>query len=154
MIKILSLFLITAAFLFSHGNALACTIFNRDKGDSVLVGNNEDGNYSTDVEIWFIERSRKGYGRICFGWKQLFFFRQAQGGMNDQGLFFDWALCPKSESPEFSFKKKIATFNLPDSLLAECATVDEAIVWLKQYKVIDPVLAPMIRVPHGLQRLL
>jgi penicillin V acylase-like amidase (Ntn superfamily) len=56
--------------------------------------------------------------------------------MNDQGLFFDWALCPKSESPEFSFKKKIATFNLPDSLLAECATVDEAIVWLKQYNIL------------------
>ena len=72
MIKILSLFLITAAFLFSHGNALACTIFNRDKGDSVLVGNNEDGNYSTDVEIWFIARSRKGYGRIFLGGNSYF----------------------------------------------------------------------------------
>jgi penicillin V acylase-like amidase (Ntn superfamily) len=57
--------------------------------------------------------------------------------MNDQGLFFDWALCPKSDPPEFSFRKKISTFSLPDKLLAECATVDEAITWLKQYNILS-----------------
>lgn len=56
--------------------------------------------------------------------------------MNDQGLFFDWALCPKSVAPEFSFRKKISTFSLLDKLLAECATVDEAIAWLKQYNIL------------------
>jgi len=56
--------------------------------------------------------------------------------MNDQGLFFDWALCPKSDPPPFSFKKKLASFSLPDNLLAECATVDEAIAWLKQYNIL------------------
>jgi len=133
MIKILPLFFIITTFLFSHGNALACTVFNCNRGNKVLVGNNEDWKYSTDVEIWFVSSTAKRYGRVCFGWNQLFFFRQAQGGMNDQGLFFDWAMCPKSDPPKFSFKKKIAWFSLPDNLLAECATVDEAIAWLKQY---------------------
>jgi len=136
MRKILFLVLIITTFLLSYGNTSACTVFNCNRGNKVLVGNNEDGNYSTDVEIWFVKRSANGYGRICFGWKQLLFFRQAQGGMNDQGLFFDWALCPKSDPPPFSFKKKLASFSLPDNLLAECATVDEAIAWLKQYNIL------------------
>jgi len=101
-----------------------------------LVGNNEDWHYSTDAEIWFVPPTNKRYGRVCFGWNQLFFFRQAQGGMNDQGLFFDWALCPKSNPPEFTFIKKIATLSLPENLLAECATVNEAIAWLKQYNIL------------------
>ena len=136
MIKILYLFLIITTFLFSHSNTLACTVFNCNRSNKVLVGNNEDWNYSTDVAIWFVSPTSKSYGRVCFGWNQLFFFRQAQGGMNDLGLFFDWDLCPKSEPPEFSFKKKIAVFSLPDNLLAECATVDEAIAWLKQYNIL------------------
>ena len=56
--------------------------------------------------------------------------------MNDQGLFFDWALCPKSDPPGFSFKKKIATFSMPENILAECATVGEAVEWLKQYNIL------------------
>lgn len=136
MMKILSLFLMAATFLFFHGDVSACTIFNVSRGSQVLVGNNEDGPYSTDVKIWFVPAAGKNYGRVCFGWNQLLIFRQAQGGMNDQGLFFDWALCPEADPPKFSFRKKIAAFSLPDNLLAECATVDEAITWLKQYNIL------------------
>ena len=136
MMKILSLFLIPATFLFFHGHVFACTVFNCNRGNEVLVGNNEDWMYATDVKVWVVSSTGKSYGRVCFGWNQLFFFRQAQGGMNDQGLFFDWALCPKADPPKFSFRKKISTFSLPDKLLAECATVDEAIAWLKQYNIL------------------
>lgn len=131
-----SLFLLMTALLFSFDDASACTIFNCNRNDKVLVGNNEDWKYSADVEMWFVSPTGKSYGRVLFGWKQLFFFRQAQGGMNDRGLIFDWALCPKSDPPKFSFDKKIATFSLPENLLAECATVDEAITWLKQYNIL------------------
>jgi len=133
MSKKLSLFLLLFAFLFCFHEAFACSIFNAHKGDMVLVGNNEDWLYSTDVKVWFVPPTPKSYGRVCLGWKQLLFFKQAQGGMNDQGLFLDWALCPKSKIPRFSFKKKIATFSLPDKLLAECSTVEEGIKWLKHY---------------------
>jgi choloylglycine hydrolase len=136
MIRILSLSLLLIAFLFSYSNVLACTVFNCNRGNLVLVGNNEDWKYSTDVKVWFVPPTGKSFGRVCFGWNQFLFFPQAQGGMNDQGLFFDWALCPKSNPPKFSFKKKIATFSLPDNLLAKCSTVDEAIRWLKQYNIL------------------
>lgn len=121
------------AFLFCYSNASACTIFNVNEGGKVIVGNNEDWLYSTNVKVWFVPPTKKSYGRVCFGWNQFLFFPQAQGGMNDQGLFFDWTLCPKSKPSKFSFKRKIATFSLPDKLLAECSTVDEAIKWLKKY---------------------
>lgn len=136
MTRRLSLFLLLIGIILSNADASACTVFNCNRGDKVLVGNNEDWKYATDVEMWFVSPSRNNYGRVLFGWKQLFFFRQAQGGMNDQGLFFDWALCPKSNPPKFSFKKKIATFGMPERLLAECATVEEAIMWLKRYNLI------------------
>lgn len=137
MIKTLSIFFIITTFFSSHSNALACTVFNCNRGNRVLVGNNEDWKYSTDVKIWFVSSTGKRYGRVCFGWNQLFFFRQAQGGMNDQGLFFDWALCPESDPPKFSLKKQIATFSLSENLSGECATVDEAIAWLKQYNILS-----------------
>ena len=136
MTKNLFSFLLIATFLFSYDIASACTVFNSSRAGKVLVGNNEDGKYSTDVKIWFVPAEGKSHGRVLFGWNQLFFFRQAQGGMNDQGLFFDWALCPKSDPPGFSFKKKTATFSLPEHILAECSTVDEAIEWLKQYNIL------------------
>jgi choloylglycine hydrolase len=136
MIRFLLSFLLVITFLFSYSNASACTIFNCNRGNKVLVGNNEDWKYSTDVKIWFVSPIGKRFRRVCFGWNQLFFFRQAQGGMNDQGLFFDWALCPESDPPKFTFRKKIATFSMPENLLAECAAVDEAIAWLKQYNIL------------------
>lgn len=133
MIRIL---ILIVALLLSCDYVSACTIFNCNQGNKVLVGNNEDWKYSTDVELLFVSPTQKRYGRMLFGWKQFIFFRQAQGGMNDQGLFLDWALCPKSDPPKYDFKKKIAGFSLPDNLLAECATVDEAITWLKQYNIL------------------
>lgn len=136
MIKILSLSFLLIAQFFSYSHVSACTVFNCNRGNIVLAGNNEDWNYSTDVKIWFVPPIGKNYGRVCFGWNQFIFFPQAQGGMNDQGLFVDWALCPESNTPKFSFKKKIATFSLTDNLLAKCSTVDEAIGWLKQYNIL------------------
>jgi choloylglycine hydrolase len=137
MTRIFSLlFILISISILAADNTTACTVFNYNQGNIVLVGNNEDGGYSTDVEIWFAPPSGKKYGRVCFGWKQLFFFKQAQGGMNDQGLFFDWALCPKSDPPKFSIHKKTASFSMPENLLAECATVEEAIEWLKHYNIL------------------
>ncbi len=135
MIKFISIFMLTA-LLFAYGDAAACTVFNCARGNQVLVGNNEDWQYATDAEMWFVSPTGKNYGRLFFGWKQLLIFPQAQGGMNDQGLFLDWALCPKSVSPEFSFQKKIATFSFSDKLLAQCATVEEAVEWVKRYNIL------------------
>jgi len=37
------------------------------------------------TNVWFIPGENGDYGRVYFGFEDL----QAQGGMNDRGLFFD-----------------------------------------------------------------
>ncbi len=110
--------IILILFTLSRINYIfACTIFNIKQNDKIIVGNNEDWKYSCNVKVWYRPGTNNSYGRICFGWNQLYFFRVAQGGMNEKGLFFDWASCTKSKKPKFSFKKKLITVGFPEKIL-------------------------------------
>jgi len=62
-----------AAFLFSE-DLRACTIFYAARGDTVLVGNNEDADSAFPSRMWFVPAGQFGYGRVCFGW-----YSHAQG---------------------------------------------------------------------------
>ena len=63
----------------------ACTGFMMTDGKVVLVGNNED--YKVPyTRVWFVPAEKEQYGRIYFGYDNW----SPQGGMNDQGLFFDY----------------------------------------------------------------
>lgn len=140
-------------------SAPACTIFSYSQGGSVLVGNNEDVPFLPQATMWFVPASTNGYGRVCFGWGGF-----AQGGMNDHSLFIDWAVTPDSEtrawkrtlawirlgiewvttsknSPPVKFAKNDSqklrlplNGNASELLLANCATVDEAIAFAKRFK--------------------
>jgi choloylglycine hydrolase len=115
-------FLIAPFFVAPH--LYACTIFCAANGDTVLVGNNEDGSASFPSKMWFVPAGKFGYGRVCFGW-----YSQAQGGMNDRGLFFDWAALPGQEIP---LPQKLSGKLPPDGcvcerVLATCATVDDVV---------------------------
>ena len=109
--------------------------------------------------MWFVPAGTNAYGRVCFGWSGF-----AQGGMNDQGLFIDWAVTPESETR--AWKRTLAwirlgiewvatsknsspvdfakndplklrlplTGNASELLLANCATVDAAIAFAKRFK--------------------
>jgi hypothetical protein len=156
---------ICAVVLFLHliafvlPGARACTIFSYSRGGSVLVGNNEDVPFLPQAAMWFVPANTNGYGRVCFGWNGF-----AQGGMNDQGLFIDWAVTPESEtrawkrtlawirlgiewvatpknSPPVKFAQNDShklrlplNGNASELLLANCATVDEAIAFAKRFK--------------------
>jgi hypothetical protein len=114
-------FLIAPFFLTLHLHA--CTIFCA-AGDTVLVANNEDGSVLYPSKMWFVPAGKFGHGRVCFGW-----FSQAQGGMNDRGLFFDWAALPGQDIP---LPKKLSGKLPPDGcvserVLATCATVDDVV---------------------------
>ena len=61
----------------------ACTGFCISKGDTVLVGNNEDYNDS-DTKVWYVPAEKGKYGRVYFGLENA-----PQGGMNEKGLVFD-----------------------------------------------------------------
>ncbi len=123
-------------WIFYLSTGTPSTVFNISEDNLVFVGNNEELDYSTDVEVWFTPATKKSHGRICFGWKQFMCFRIAEGGMNDQGLFFDWASCPKSKPPIFPGKEMLLRHCINDRILAECSTVDEAIRWLQKYTLI------------------
>jgi len=108
--------------------AAACTGFCATSKGKVLVGNNEDwGNPRS--RIWFVPAEKGAHGRMLAGFDNGF----PQGGMNDQGLFFDGFATPRLEvapTPD----KQIYFGNIAEKALAECATVDEVIRLLDKYR--------------------
>jgi tetratricopeptide (TPR) repeat protein len=127
--KHLAYFLIIILFFFSANPTEGCTIVMVAQGKIVLAGNNEDWK-NPMTKIWFIPASKGQHGRVCVGFDDMF----AQGGMNDQGLFIDAnALGPTGWKPIEG--KPTFEGDLMDSILAECATVEEAIVFCNKYNI-------------------
>ncbi len=128
MKKVVVLFIVTLLFLIP-GNfyLMSCTIFCISKSGITLVGNNEDG---TDpiTYVWFLPAEKGKYGRVYFGLSD----KWAQGGMNEQGLFYDGTACPLLEVKK-SEKKPIFRGNLSGKILEECSTVEEALELLGKY---------------------
>jgi penicillin V acylase-like amidase (Ntn superfamily) len=120
-------------FGFAWTAASACTIITVARGGQVWVGNNEDW---TDprTRIWIVPPSSGEYGRVLFGFENRFI----QGGINEQGLFYDanalnptgWKPDPSKPLFEDSFEKQIG-----DHILAHCATVAEVIKFFQTYSV-------------------
>lgn len=109
------------------GSVLACTVFYAAQGDVVLAGNNEDFFYP-DTKMWFIPPEDGKYGRVYFGFDDVI----AQGGMNDQGLFFDGLMVPRMEV-KASEQKERYLGRLPDKALSECATVEQVVRLFERY---------------------
>ena len=125
LIKLIILILIIISF--TKPDLLACTIIKATKSGVTFVGNNEDG---TDpiTYLWFLPPEKGKYGRVYFTLSD----KWPQGGMNDQGLFYDGTACPLLEVKK-SLNKPEYRGNLSEKILEECATVDEAIALLKKY---------------------
>lgn len=110
-------------------NTYACTIFTKQQGDKVLVGNNEDFNYSFKSYVWFVAQSEGSYGRVCFANSSY-----VQGGMNEKGLFYDGAQCPATETP-YTDDKPTLGMDLGEVVLSKCSNIDEAVEFLKNYNI-------------------
>lgn len=109
--------------------AQTCSIvyYKDAKTGKIYVANNEDYWYDTDAYIQ-INPARKGkLARLWYGWNDF-----AQGGVNEAGLFFDGAVTPQQTISD-SFKKMQG--NLGDEILANCHSVEQALVLLKQKNV-------------------
>ena len=121
--------LLGQAFLFIliiNNSIHACTIFNKTKGDTVLVGNNEDW-LLTDSQVMFYPASEGKYGRMYFGFK-----KNGYGGMNECGLFYDVCALPRREI-KFPEDKPLYLDDFWEFALEMCATVDEVVHLVKQY---------------------
>ncbi len=107
-----------------------CTVFYAAAGDLALAGNNEDS-YGPLTRAWFIPALEGRYGRVYFGYDDLL----PQGGLNDQGLFFDGLSVPP-KAPVISAQKPAfpgGTLGMIDEAMATSATVDEALALFERY---------------------
>jgi hypothetical protein len=104
-----------------------CSVIYATDGELMLGGNNEDY-YNPLTKVWFIPAGDGSFGRVYFGFNDY----HAQGGMNDQGLFFD-GLGLEGTFPVSKEGKHRYSGNLVNRAMAECATVDCVVGLFERY---------------------
>ena len=109
----------------------SCTVLYAFDGQVALGGNNEDYRHPY-TQAWFLPPEGGQYGRVYFGFENYIW----QGGMNDQGLFFD-ALAVDQSVRVPRNDKPVYPGSLPDKALAECATVDCVVQLFERYHAYD-----------------
>ncbi len=120
--------LLTILSLFASVKLHSCTIFYVVNDNQVFAGNNEDWKdpYS---KMWFYPAQENKYGWVKFGWGSGF----PQGGMNDQGLFWDASACAFLDMPDSEANKQKYNGPLMQKVIEECATVEEALEIFAEY---------------------
>ena len=126
MKTLLALAILSVATL-AHLSVHACTAFMRSDGANVLVGNNEDSKIPY-TRVWFIPAENGRYGRVYLGYDNWY----PQGGMNDQGLFFDYFSVPKLKIKQSKEKPRFPG-PFTDTMMAECTTVEDVLEMLSKY---------------------
>jgi hypothetical protein len=119
----------------------ACSGVALVQSGSVIVGGNEDNNL-TGPEMWATPASPSAYGVVYFGLWFDGLANRASGwyemqGLNDQGLYFDLFSVPCTPGVERStaYDWRGPGYPAPEAIectmMATCATVDEALVFLR-----------------------
>jgi hypothetical protein len=125
--------LVAALLAWVPAGARACTFFASKDAGGVWAGNNEDYNYPRS-RVWFHPAEPGRHGRVVFGFES----GDALGGMNDQGLMFDWVGTGPTgwrADPE----KPPVLGQLGELALEKASTVEEAIALFRKYN--EPQLA-------------
>jgi hypothetical protein len=105
----------------------ACTIFVLTDTNRVLFCNNEDW-FNSNTRIWLIPAAGTNHGGVYVGFDDGF----AQGGMNTEGLAYDWVAGydevwkPDSGLPIVG--------NSSHRMLETCSTVQDAIAYYRSHK--------------------
>lgn len=121
--------LILLAIFIAHSWATACSVlyYVDTQTGKIYVVNNEDYWYDVDAYIQIVPKTKNKLARLWYGWDNF-----AQGGVNEKGLFFDAAVTPEQERRIGYGNPKN---NLGDKILANCATVEEALLFLEEEKI-------------------
>ena len=106
----------------------SCTIFYVVKDNKIFAGNNEDWK-DNDSKMWFYPPENNKHGWIKFGWGSGF----PQGGLNDQGLFWDASSCAYLAMPVSEENKEIFAGALMQKVIEECANIEEALEIFANY---------------------
>lgn len=116
-----------AFFTFISLPIHACTIFVLTDANRALFCNNED--YSNPVtRIWFVPAGDRFYGCVYIGFDDGW----AQGGLNTEGLAFDW-VAGYMEEWEFSDEMKRVRGNPSERMLETCTTIKDAITFYRKH---------------------
>ncbi|MHA2370003.1 MAG: hypothetical protein ACXADX_14395 [Candidatus Hodarchaeales archaeon] len=110
-------------------HSLACTIISASIGDTVLYGNNEDWNLPNTF-IWFVPAQGDAHGYCYVGYDENDHRWDGfpQGGMNDQGLSFDYnALLPSTFGPHPEKSPYPEDYHGPDYFMERYSSVNEII---------------------------
>ena len=95
-----------------------CTTVYATDGEQMLGGNNEDfGDPLTKVS--FVPAEEGTFGRVYFGYENYW----TEGGMNDQGLFFDGLAVGVEVPVLLEGKQQYTGTSFLDYVMARCATV-------------------------------
>jgi Acyl-coenzyme A:6-aminopenicillanic acid acyl-transferase len=106
----------------------SCTIFSVEDNGAVYAGNNEDWK-NNKTYIWFVPGNDGSYGAVYFGFNNGY----PQGGMNEKGLFFDWAALPSRKEADFGPEKPMFGKIITLEIMEKCATVDQALKYFTDY---------------------
>jgi hypothetical protein len=107
--------------------ARPCTFFALKDETGAWAGNNEDYVYPRS-RVWFLPAEPGRHGRVVFGFES----GDALGGMNDQGLMFDWvAIGPTGWRADPA--KPPVPGQLGELALEKASTVEEAIALFRTY---------------------
>jgi len=105
----------------------ACTIFVLTDTNRALFGNNEDWS-NPKTRIWFVPAGDGHHGCAYVGFDDGW----AQGGLNTEGLAFDWvAGFMEKWEPDPGMKR--VRGNPSERMLETCATVEDAIAFYRKH---------------------
>jgi hypothetical protein len=127
-IRLIELALNLALFCCVTVPVHACTIFVLTDTNRALFCNNEDWT-SFKTRIWFVPASDQHHGGVYVGFDNDY----AQGGMNTEGLAFDW-VAGYTEAWQPDPKVPIVWGNSGQEALENCATVEEAIAFFRGHQ--------------------
>jgi hypothetical protein len=101
-----------------------CTTFYGYDGENAFAGNNEDFTNPL-MYAWFIPATPNRFGRVYFGFEDFI----PQGGVNDQGVFFDGESLPYKEVPLTSQRQHFPGGDLAllDEILSRSANLQDVI---------------------------
>lgn len=130
--------ILASLWTLSAHPSLACTNVVVVGDDSVLAANNLDT--APPPRVWFVPGGDGRHGRMCFGTDKE--FKIAEGGVNERGLFIavnaigktGWT--PDPELPSWEEWSGWYGTGVPDGILANCTTVDEAVAVFRAYNLL------------------
>ena len=120
--------IILLALLFTEIPSYSCTIFYVVQGNEIFAGNNEDWE-NPNSKMWFYPADNNKHGWIKFGWGSGF----PQGGMNDQGLFWDASSGIYLAMPISEANKEKYNGALMQKIIEECTNIQEALEIFANY---------------------